>query len=233
MSDLRQYPTTMVYAGGCSVDALFYIYWYYDLYKNAIGGPEARRNAYIALQRKSATLAVYTVAFCIASYQHLVVGESQNATVAHQINNNNNWPAYVLIGGYVFEFIVFNLTFTFWYLPKLGSHKDYFVPINLEYVTHRIGEWVMLMLGTCVRAVFCCWFGVCMISRRKYEFFIMWYLTPTYFPIRRRIGFKYLDRWKRRRANVSIRFLFDQFLLWNSHCHDVSVPFLSDSTIRG
>jgi hypothetical protein len=150
MSDLGKYPTTMVFAGGCAVDAAFYIYWYYDLLKNVIGGPEARRNAAFDFRRKFVALAVYTVAFGIAAYHHLWAADRGENDSTSYGRSSNNWPAYVMISGYIFEFVVFNLSFTFLYVPTLGNFKDYYVPINLEYVTHRIGEWVMLMLGMSV-----------------------------------------------------------------------------------
>ena len=143
----------MVFSGGCLAAAILSLYGYYDLYKNVIGGPEARNNAKSECQRKIVTVATYAVAFGISSYNYLYAGGNATAVDGGSVEYYNNWPAYVMIFGYVFEFVVYSLVQTFVIIPKLGNYQDYAVPINLEFVTHRIGEWIMLMLGESILSI--------------------------------------------------------------------------------
>jgi hypothetical protein len=55
-------------------------------------------------------------------------------------------PIWLCIGGSLatFAYLVLVVQFMF---PADGSHKEFTVPLNVGFVIHRNGEWIMLMLG--------------------------------------------------------------------------------------
>ena len=62
----------------------------------------------------------------------------------------NHGPMILVLLGYVASEMS-TLYWRFVYIPFLGvSHKKVFVPVNVDFVLHRLGEWTMLMLGESV-----------------------------------------------------------------------------------
>mmetsp|Transcript_8471 Transcript_8471/g.14026 ORF Transcript_8471/g.14026 Transcript_8471/m.14026 type:complete len:587 (+) Transcript_8471:76-1836(+) len=58
----------------------------------------------------------------------------------------NDLPIYLCFGAYwaFFALLVLAVQFLF---PRDGSHKNFTIPMNIAFVIHRDGEWIMLMLG--------------------------------------------------------------------------------------
>ena len=55
-------------------------------------------------------------------------------------------PAWLCLAGYVFNLVHLIVMVLFCY-PGGGRHKAYTVPMNIDFVIHRLGEWTMLLLG--------------------------------------------------------------------------------------
>ena len=137
MKNTKGDPNTMILTGAFMMDALFYTYLYIDIYWNVDGGTEAQNNAKLEMQRKLMGAFLYGVAFCIAGYDYFLVGSNADENIN---DDGDYWPAYIILFAYVMEFIVYSLVQTFYYIPRTGrSHKDYYVPFNLEFLIHRVG----------------------------------------------------------------------------------------------
>jgi Bacterial low temperature requirement A protein (LtrA) len=145
-------PTTMIFVGSIMLDAALYIYLYRDIYHNVEGGSEARNHAGLEVKRKIMRTAIYGVAFALASWDYFSIGSSVDSDIAPPAGNL--WPIFLVITEFILESVGYNLVEVFVYIPRTGrSHKEFYVPINLEFVIHRIGEWVMLMLGESVLSI--------------------------------------------------------------------------------
>jgi len=71
--------------------------------------------------------------------------ESENAAAASS-NFVDYLPIWLCIGGALAHFLFFLFLTQIWF-PNDGSHKKFTIPLNVEFVIHRNGEWIMLMLG--------------------------------------------------------------------------------------
>ena len=124
---------------------------YYDVAKNVVGGEEARHNARHEMIRKMVASLLYVAAFVVAAGDYIFVNTDD---CMEQAEKGNRWPAYLIVVGSLCDWTVFPLVLSFVLIPSWGiSHKQVMVPINIEYMIHRIGEWVMLMLGESVLSI--------------------------------------------------------------------------------
>ena len=149
MSNTVDNPTMMIFAGSLMVDAAFYGYLYIDIYRNVQGGPEARNQAWLEVKRKLLRTIILGTAFAIAARDYFWM-DSSKATA-------NHWPAYLIVSEFLFEFVAYNLFEVFVYIPQTGrSHKEFYVPVNLEFLIHRIGGgWCTeLLAGLCLTLIF-------------------------------------------------------------------------------
>lgn len=154
MRDPANNPIMMWFTGGYVGIMLVSCGLHYDLIRNAVGGPEARNGARLQLYRKIIALAVYGFGFAIATLDYFTEENLLGSEEEEEEEYVNYWPAYLMIVGYLFEFLIFPLALSLILIPSWGiSHKEVFVPINIEYTIHRIGEWVMLMLGESVLSI--------------------------------------------------------------------------------
>ena len=145
MRDTSGNPAMAVFSGTYLLGTISAMYAYYDLYKNVIGGEEAKSNAASDLRKKAMGL-IFTLAAFVFSIKDYYFLDEETCI--------NYWPAYCLIAGFVFEMTVYPLCYYLVILPRMGvSHKTVMVPLNLEYLIHRVGEWVMLMLGESVLSI--------------------------------------------------------------------------------
>ena len=138
-------PDMTIFSGTLLLGTVSVIYAYYDLYKNVIGGEEAKKNAASELRKKLMGLIFPLAAFALSAKDYYFMEEEECI---------NYWPAYCLIASFVVELTVYPLFYFLVFLPRMGvSHKTVLVPLNLEYLIHRIGEWVMLMLGESILSI--------------------------------------------------------------------------------
>lgn len=136
--------TTLSFCLALLVQALLSIHRQWDIYKNVIGGPEAKANAAHDMRRRGLTAVFYTIASVLA-LKNYVFADADDLEEKHV-------PVLLCTWGYVGEQI-FNILTTFVFAPKDRSHKEFFVPMNLDFTLHRLGEWTMLMLGESVLAL--------------------------------------------------------------------------------
>lgn len=97
------------------------------------------------------------------SGEHRVLAGEQ--TMTHYADETTNIPIYLIFGSsafYVFGNIVAALL-----LPE--DFKAVTVPVNVTYIIHRIGEWIMLMLGESVLSL------LIVVSPTKSEYYITFF----------------------------------------------------------
>lgn len=77
--------------------------------------------------------------FLAASEEDLSYSDSS------KYSQSTDTPAWLCLAGYLFN-LVHMVVMVFCY-PGGGRHKAYTVPMNIDFVIHRLGEWTMLLLG--------------------------------------------------------------------------------------
>ena len=141
MSQTSKYPTTMVFAGALCVECWFQVLRYKDLYCNVKGGEEAVHEAHSTAVRKCVVSVIFLVAAVIAAYDYFIKPSTQAV---------NDVPIILCGSTYVVEhvYVIVQLAH---FLPKNDRpFTELRVPMNLEFSLHRLGEWIMLMLGESV-----------------------------------------------------------------------------------
>ena len=58
----------------------------------------------------------------------------------------NDVPIYLCLTAYV-SYITLVMLMVHFFYPRDGSHKKSTIPLNIAFIIHRDGEWIMLMLG--------------------------------------------------------------------------------------
>ena len=141
MSQTTKYPTTMIFASALCVESWSQLLRYKDVYHNVIGGEEAVHEAQADSLRKFFVSLCFLAAAIIAGFDYFGKPSTQ-AT--------NDLPVILCGLSYLVERLQTCLQ-TFYLIPKSGKEfYDVRVPMNLEFALHRLGEWVMLMLGETV-----------------------------------------------------------------------------------
>ena len=136
MSHPSVYPDTMIFTFAIVLDCVTELWKQADLYHNVEGGPEAVHNAKDDFDRKLISVAVFLLAAILAGYDYFFVTD----------NAPNPVPILVVFAGYLVD----QFLTQYQYLSvsrRSGSFNEYRVPVNLEFMSHRLGEWIMLMLG--------------------------------------------------------------------------------------
>ena len=70
----------------------------------------------------------------------------------HDDDPTTNLPIYLCLAGFVFNF-AYLAVYVVFMAPKDGRHKEFMVPVNVDFVIHRFGEWTMLMLGESIFSI--------------------------------------------------------------------------------
>eukprot|EP00977_Amphora_coffeiformis_P028404 scaffold34970_cov244-Amphora_coffeaeformis.AAC.1 len=137
--------TTLVFVSCLSVLYALHVGLYADLVVRVEGGPEAVHQAWHDVRRKVlGGIPVWTAMVWAARDYYY---NDSTTTCAQE---GNPWPV-VLVGLPFFVEQAFMLVETLvLHATQDKSHKQVRVPMNLEFTIHRLGEWVMLMLGESV-----------------------------------------------------------------------------------
>jgi len=61
-------------------------------------------------------------------------------------------PIGLCLAGFAASILYMSVEVVFFY-PKGGKHKEFTVPLNVDFYTHRYGEWTMLMLGESIFSI--------------------------------------------------------------------------------
>ena len=141
MSQTSKYPTTMVFAGGLCVESWSQLLRYKDVYHNVDGGEEAVHEALSTCIRKIVVSLCFLAAAIVAGYDYFIRPSTQAI---------NDVPIILCGVSYLLERL-YMFVQLFHLFPLIGRpHTELLVPMNLEFTLHRLGEWVMLMLGESV-----------------------------------------------------------------------------------
>ena len=136
MSHPSVYPDTMIFAFAIFLDCAMELWKQADVVHNVEGGPEAVHHAKDDFDRKRVSAVVFLLASVLAGYEYFFV------------NNNapNAVPILAVFSGYLVDQLLIQYQ-NLIQVRKRGNFNDYRVPLNLEFMSHRLGEWIMLMLG--------------------------------------------------------------------------------------
>ena len=136
MSHPSVYPDTMIFTFAIFLDCATELWKQADLYHNVEGGPEAVHHAKDDFDRKCVSASVFWLAAILAGYDYFFVTD----------NAPNPVPILVVFAGYLIDQLSIQYMYSVLH-RRSGSFNEYRVPINLEFMSHRLGEWIMLMLG--------------------------------------------------------------------------------------
>ncbi len=122
------------------------------------------------------TFALYLTAFILAAVNftydheknHRVLGpaseyQDENAYSADSLWDIHDLPMTLTTAAYFLRFVSSSIRFH--YREKKGDVRDWYVPANIDYLIHRYGEFVMLMIGEGVMSVLV----VITVETREYD----------------------------------------------------------------
>lgn len=133
----------------------------FDVYFHVLGGMEnAKRQALQDILTRIPTFLLYLLATLLAAHDYFFtkVSEARMLLVEEKVTFENNLssnagPLWLIFFGY-FTTSMGSLLYRFVYINSRGeSHKTHYVPLNLDFTIHRIGEWTNLLLGESVLAL--------------------------------------------------------------------------------
>eukprot|EP00978_Attheya_sp_CCMP212_P046128 scaffold375638_cov58-Attheya_sp.AAC.1 len=156
MADGENSITMFAFCLGLTLASILHQLRYLELCLWVDGGPEAKQSGLRdVLGRSSSTVwfLAATIASALAYYgssdshdddHRILAGDSD--TVFRQTVNSTDLPILLcLIGS--FSQLIYTIVMIIFCFPNDGSHKKKTVPMNIDFVIHRTGEWTMLMLG--------------------------------------------------------------------------------------
>jgi hypothetical protein len=169
LQDCRHYPDAFALSLVTAIFSLLSIVMYLELYFFGVGQTSvlkrvAIRDISIRLLpfffQISATVVAGLTYFGppLASEQdskllrHMMQSEIINDRKLSSYQNSenvlyqNDVPIYLLLAAVISSYVTFVISIQIM-LPNDGSHKQFTVPLNINFVLHRDGEWIMLMLG--------------------------------------------------------------------------------------
>mmetsp|Transcript_944 Transcript_944/g.1542 ORF Transcript_944/g.1542 Transcript_944/m.1542 type:complete len:481 (+) Transcript_944:63-1505(+) len=153
MKDTSTYATTFVFALSLAAMSMMDVKRQHDVQKNVIGGDEAKVHAASDVARKMWAIIPFLLSAAVSgrSYFFPLYEGEKNGEEPEQWGENI--AILLCLGGFVSE-QVYVLLDTFVWIPNTGrDFKELRVPLNIEFTLHRLGEWVMLMLGESVLAL--------------------------------------------------------------------------------
>jgi hypothetical protein len=119
--------TTLTFCLGLLAETVLSIHRQYDIYKNVDGGKEATFNATHDMRRRVPTAIVFAVASAISLKAYLY-------PPLHE--EEHHAPIICCLLGYIVE-NVYGAVDRFCFVPPGKSHKEFFVPMNVEFTIHR------------------------------------------------------------------------------------------------
>jgi len=167
---LMAYPTESVemfcYALALLLESILVAVVYIIVYLYVEGGPEARVTARRELIKNSVVMAFYGAATVVAGVEFYVNGAGsvqanldeavdvyQHEATAAAAPDSSGRPNYVPIVLVICGWISYGAAL-FWEafirFPRLDDVRKVTIPYDGEYIIHRHGEWIMLMLGESV-----------------------------------------------------------------------------------
>lgn len=130
--------------------------------------------------KNGATFALYLAAFILATVNfthdheasHRSLGPASEYQDAEAYSAESLWdfhdlPMTLTTAAYFLRFVSSSIRFH--YREKKGDVRDWYVPTNIDYLIHRYGEFVMLMIGEGVMSVLV----VKTVDMREYEIVVI------------------------------------------------------------
>jgi low temperature requirement protein LtrA len=181
MVNTAQYATTFVFTTFLSLESLLMIRRELEVYQRVVGGPEAKRDAMSQARSHSFYLCFSGIAAVWSGCDYFL----GDASITHPSQPTPvNYGPLLLCGivGYICQ-VIFTMVDMFVITPSCRmkpteTFRDFRVPLNLEFMLHRMGEWIMLMLGESVLALL---LVESSLGKRYYVTFYAGILTVTIF----------------------------------------------------
>jgi len=148
MQNTSTNSTTFVFCLSLTLLTYLQIKSYWDVHSNVDGGEESKHHARSDVNRKIVTIVPFVLATALAGRDFFFTSSSKGEEGDGE--DGNNLPILLcLLGWFVNQ--AYALLDAFVWLPKAGrNYKEVRVPMNVDFTIHRVGEWVMLMLGESV-----------------------------------------------------------------------------------
>lgn len=119
--------TTLTFCVGLLAETLLSIHRQYDIYKNVDGGKEATCNAVHDMRRRVPTAIIYAAASVISLKAYL-------SPPLHEAEHHA--PIICCLFAYLVEHM-YTVIDRLLFVPPGRSHKEFFVPMNVEFTIHR------------------------------------------------------------------------------------------------
>lgn len=143
MKFTQTHPTTFVFCLSLALSTFLHIKRHMDVYHNVIGGEEAKHHSLFDARRKTVALVPLLIGTVWAGYDYITANRNGG-------DPGNVFPILSCLVAFMAEQIFVQLDLIIW-LPASGyRYQEIRVPINIDFSIHRLGEWVMLMLGESV-----------------------------------------------------------------------------------
>ena len=129
-----------------------------EIFLDPTSRSEAKHSARSDFQNKILSFFFYLAAVVVSGIDYFgndVIELNKNTDEGHRYmaeskdTYTNDIPVYLCLAAYL-SYQAYMIVKVFFLYPKGGHHKKFIVPMNVGYSIHRIGEWMMLMLGESV-----------------------------------------------------------------------------------
>ena len=171
MENSRDNISMFVFCLCCTLEQVMYIVKYAELYFWGVG--QRANLKHVAVREVKITLMIasfYLGATLVAaleffprqsSYRRALAGGDENEQLNSDNdddyddssgNDVNDTPIGLCLGGVLFSLLYLVLN-VFFCIPQDGKHKEITVPLNVDFVLHRFGEWIMLMMGESIFSI--------------------------------------------------------------------------------
>mmetsp|Transcript_9508 Transcript_9508/g.19762 ORF Transcript_9508/g.19762 Transcript_9508/m.19762 type:complete len:306 (-) Transcript_9508:24-941(-) len=146
MSDTRNEPTTFLFCLGMSLQQVTFYVQSYDIHENIHHDlPESKQQARHDMMVRAAPCFLFLVATTWAASDYcnlsgpIGVYSFPSETDQSQESYENHGPIILVFAAFFASFLS-TFVYRFVYIVKLGAdHKEHSVPMNLDYVLHRLG----------------------------------------------------------------------------------------------
>lgn len=158
MSNPREHPDMFAVALVATIFTILGMVVYLEIYFNGVGQRAVLKKVALRdIKWRIVTFVLQLAAAIVAGIECFVngTGAGGNRMLAAETDEEsdssaspytNDLPIYLLLGALLSQWMSLILSVQIMF-PKDGSHKSFTVPLNISFLIHRDGEWIMLMLG--------------------------------------------------------------------------------------
>jgi hypothetical protein len=158
MSNPREHPDMFAFALVATFFTILNFLGYMEIYFYGVGQRSVLKDAALRdIRLRTVPFGLQLAATIVAGVEYFVNGAGAQGGNGYTDQSfeegysagqtyTNDIPIWLLLGSQLIQNLAMVITIQFLF-PKDGSHKNHAVPINITFLVHRDGEWIMLMLG--------------------------------------------------------------------------------------